>query len=302
MRAQESGAWLNAVPSTMNGTTLSKEEFSDNLRYRCGFEPINLPEYCDGCGEVFSVEHGLNCKKGGLVNARHEDVADTWAWLGSLAYCPSAISHRPRVDDGTRRRTNNGNGNGNNATQPAMAPVFQQAANAQPNNTGAATGAATPQATEEEADLEADKGIRGFYRHGRDCLFDIQLTNTESRSLRNTRPLTVLKQREKKKKDKYEKACHEKRKDFSPLIYSIDGMAGPATRAAERKLAGQFAWKWKREFSEMCAYVRTRMSIAVVRNNTLMWRGSRAPRRAHFGFIDNGGAMDTWQASRGTDW
>ena len=298
-RAQASGAWLTAVPNQLNGTLLNKEEFSDNFRYRFGFQPLNLPEYCDGCGETFSTEHGLNCKKGGLVNARHEDVADTWSWLGSLAYCPSAITHRPRVDDGTRRHNNNANGNG--AAAPALAPVFQQNANAQPPN-GAATVAATPQATEEEPDLEADKGIRGFYRHGRDCLFDIQITNTESRSLRNTQPLKVLKAREKRKKDKYERACHEKRKDFSPLIYSIDGMAGPATRAAEKKLAGQFAYKWKREFSEMCAYVRTRMSIAVVRNNTLMWRGSRAPRRAHHGFIDNGGAMDTWQTARGSDW
>ena len=44
-----------------------------------------------------------------------------------------------------------------------MAPVFQQAVNVQPNNTGAATGAATPQAMEEEPDLEADKGIIGFF-------------------------------------------------------------------------------------------------------------------------------------------
>ena len=127
-----------------------------------------------------------------------------------------------------------------------MAPVFQQAVNVQPNNTGAATGAATPQATEEEPDLEADKGIWVFYRHGQDCLFDIQVTNTESRSIHNTRPLTVLKQQEKKKKDKHEKTCDEKRKDFSPLTYSVDGMAGPATRAAERKLAGQLPRPWQR--------------------------------------------------------
>ena len=39
------------------------------------------------------------------------------------------------------------------------------------------------------------------------------------------------------KKNKYEAACHEQHKDFSPLVYSIDGMAGPATRAAEKRLA-----------------------------------------------------------------
>ena len=63
MRAQKSGALINAVPSTMNWTTLSKEEFSDNLHDN-GFKPTNLLEYCDCCGEVFSVEHVLNCEKG----------------------------------------------------------------------------------------------------------------------------------------------------------------------------------------------------------------------------------------------
>ena len=146
-----------------------------------------------------------------------------------------------------------------------------------------------------ETDLEGDKGIRGFWKHGRECIFDIRITNTESRSHRNKDPVKCLAAQEKEKKGKYETACHEQRKDFTPLVYSIDGMAGPATRAAERRMASRLAWKWKREYSEMVGYVRTRMSLAVVRSNTLMWRGSRTRRRAHPGFIENGGAMHLWQ-------
>ena len=107
----------------MNGTTLSKEEFSDNLHYRFGFKPTKLPEYCDGCGEVFSVEHWLNCKKGGLVNARNEGVADKWELVMGQGLT-MALAPVPT-----------GNGKRNNANQPAMAPVFQQATNAQPNAT-----------------------------------------------------------------------------------------------------------------------------------------------------------------------
>jgi hypothetical protein len=72
-------------------------------------------------------------------------------------------------------------------------------------------------------------------------------------------------------------------------------MAGPATRAAERRMASRLAWKWKREYSKMVGYVRTRMSLAVIRSNTLMWQGSRTRRKAHHGLINNGGAMHLWQ-------
>ena len=157
------------------------------------------------------------------------------------------------------------------------------------NNAGAAADLAV------EPALQGDKGIRNFYTRGKGCIFDIRITNTECRTHRNKQPLKCLAGQEKAKKDKYEAACHEQRKDFSPLVYSIDGMAGPMTRAAEKRMASRLAWKWHRQYAEMCGYVRCRMSIAVVRSNTLMWRGSRTRRRAHYGFIDDGGAMDAWQ-------
>ena len=102
-RAKESGAWLTAVPSHKNGTTLSKEEFSDNLRYRNGFEPLNIPQFCDGCGAEFTTEKGLNCKVGGLVHERHDTTADTWIYLGAQAFQPSTCSHKPMVNEGNPR-------------------------------------------------------------------------------------------------------------------------------------------------------------------------------------------------------
>jgi hypothetical protein len=281
------------VGDAKNGTVLSKDEWDDNFRYRYGHQPLNLPAHCDGCGERFSTEHGLNCKHGGLVNERHDDVADEWEHLAALAWQPAATSHKPRMREGNP----NYGTNGGNAT-PALAPIFQHnnggggAGANNNNNGGAAEGAA---AATLETDLEGDKGVRGFWKHGRECIFDIRITNTESRSHRNKEPTKCLASQEKEKKGKYEEACHEERKDFTPLVYSIDGMAGQKTRAAEKRLASRLAWKWKREYSEMCGFVKCCMAIAVVRSNKLTWWGSRTRRQAHRGFIDNGGAMDTWQ-------
>ena len=86
-------------------------------------------------------------------------------------------------------------------------------------------------------------------------------------------------------------------RDFTPLVYSVDGCAGRETKAAERKLAGALAGKWDREYSEMVAYVRTRMALAVVRANTLLIRGSRS-RRARRPHIDEGAAMNGWRVWR----
>ena len=47
-------------------------------------------------------------------------------------------------------------------------------------------------------------------------------------------PIKVLQAQKKEKRGKYEGACHKQRKDFTPLVYSIDGMAGPATREGKK--------------------------------------------------------------------
>jgi hypothetical protein len=79
------------------------------------------------------------------------------------------------------------------------------------------------------------------------------------------------------------------------LVYSVDGMAGRETKMAERRLASQLAWKWKRDYSEMVGYVRTRMCLAVLRANTLLIRGSRDRRSRARPLMDDGAAMVGWR-------
>ncbi len=85
----------------------------------------------------------------------------------------------------------------------------------------------------------------------------------------------VLEQHEKEKKDKYLQNCLEMRKDFMPMVYSVDGIPGREARNAEKRLATHGVGKWNREYSQMVYYVRVRMTIAVVRANSLLICGSR---------------------------
>ena len=53
-RNRETGAWLNIIPTIVNGLSLSKMEFRDGLRMRYGIGLENLPYKCDGCGAKFT--------------------------------------------------------------------------------------------------------------------------------------------------------------------------------------------------------------------------------------------------------
>ena len=77
----------------------------------------------------------------------------------------------------------------------------------------------------------------------------------------------------------------------------MDGLAGPETQAAEKRMASFLARKWKRPYSKMVGFVRARMALAVVRANSMLLRGSREklPYRPH---IQDGAAMDAWQFCR----
>lgn len=90
------GRFLTATPHVLNGTILSAEEWRDNTRLLFNVVPLDLPQYCDGCGGCrFSMDHNLSYKQGGLVHVCHEDIACEWRWLASrCAFSPSHIKRQ----------------------------------------------------------------------------------------------------------------------------------------------------------------------------------------------------------------
>ena len=59
------------------------------------------------------------------------------------------------------------------------------------------------------------------------------------------------------------------------MVYSADGIPGAETLVAQKRLASLLSYKLKQEYSEMCEFVRARMSLAIVRSNSLLLRGPR---------------------------
>ena len=57
------------------------------------------------------------------------------------------------------------------------------------------------------------------------------------------------------------------------MVYSANGIPGAEALAAQNRLAALLSYKLKREYSEMCSFVRARMSLAIVSSNSLLLRG-----------------------------
>ena len=104
-------------------------------------------------------------------------------------------------------------------------------------------------------------------------MFDIRIVNLSAGSYLRMTPEKALAKADKEKKDLYLQACLDRRSTFTPMVYSADGIPGAEALAAQKRLAALLRYKLKREYSEMCGFVRARMSLAIVRSNSLLLCG-----------------------------
>jgi hypothetical protein len=222
------GAWLSVFPNRLNGTGLLADEWRDNIRLRYNYSPLDMPATCDGCRAKMTGEHALSCKVGGLVHILHDDVADEWRHrhMCGTALSPTRVELEPRIFTCVSHRSRVAAGN---TTPP-------------PPSTPTAPPPSPPTTTEERGNASC----HGFWDHGRTCIFDISITDTDPKSHRKIEFGKVLLQHKKEKKDKYIKTCLELQKDFTPpMVYLVDGIAGCEARNAKRRLATHLAGKWK---------------------------------------------------------
>ena len=57
------------------------------------------------------------------------------------------------------------------------------------------------------------------------------------------------------------------------MVYSADGIPGLEALATKNILAALLRYKLKLKYSYMCGFVRARMSLAILRYNSLLLRG-----------------------------
>ena len=159
-QAAKTGTWLTVLLSTVTGTEMGSQEWHDALFLRYGLEPPNLPSHCDGCDAKFSISHAVDCKKGGLVTARHNELRDGLADLAGKAFTPAHVRDNPLIYSGR-----------------AMSRTKPKPAEFKLTTPPDATTAA-PEVTEQKGDLL----IRDLWKQGTDSVHDMRVVNTDGLS------------------------------------------------------------------------------------------------------------------------
>ena len=85
--------------------------------------------------------------------------------------------------------------------------------------------------------------VSHFWQRQRITVFDTRITDADCRSSRNKAPSAVLMQQEREKIRKHKQACLERRRDFTPLCSTADGMPGREALNAMRQLGKHLADK-----------------------------------------------------------
>ena len=193
----------------------------------------------------------------------HNDITCETICLMQKATCKSDVSAEPRINTGRR------------SDSPEL-PVLQPKINA-------VVSAIEPR--EEESDEKAvdwtdnekraDTYVRHFYTQGRGALFDVRVVDLDAASYRRKPVKTVLANHEREKRRKYAQEAAEQRKDFSPFVVSRDGVIGRAAENAMRRIASTLADRWGMHYSRTSYYVRSRISIAILRATNHALYGAR---------------------------
>ena len=209
------------------------------------------------------------------MHIQHDDVANDWHHLCGCALSFGRVEHEPRIYS--------------SMSHQQRLDASSDAPSEEEDDPTALTDQTPP--TGERGDASS----HGFWQRGRTAIFDVRITDTQSRSYWNKDYQKVLAQQEEEKKNYYLRPCLEMRKDFTPLVYSVNGITGREAKNAEKHLAYHLLEKWHKLPPQMVYYGRIRMTIAVVRTNSLLIRGSRDRQRPRRPVISDQHAMYDWR-------
>ena len=218
-------------------------------------DPPDLPLHCDGCDTKFTISHALDCKKGGLVTARHNELRDGVAELAGKAFTPDHVRDDPLIYSGRAMSRTKHKPAGSKLTTP-------------PDRTAAA-----PEVTEQKGDLL----IRDLWQQGTDSVHDMRVVNTGALSYVHRSPEKCLHEAKRGKKKMYLEACLQQHRQFYPFVALMDGLLGVEATATLKRTASRLATKWRQPYSKTCGYVKSRVAINLVRATHRCLRGFRVP-------------------------
>lgn len=195
-------------------------------------------------------------------------MANEWKSLCKSALKPSLVSTEPLIHNGRTKK---------------VSVTTQQG---QPN---------TLTRSEPYPKEQGNVGVHGFWRRHNTTIFDICVVDTDAPSYRGQDPTKIIARHEKLKQDRYKESCQELCRQFTPLVYLVDGLMGAEAQAASQQLAALLSAKWKRQYSEVCGFVLSRLALALVRTTCLCLRGAcDSMSQAHIPVWESGSGLSLY--------
>ena len=114
--------------------------------------------------------------------------------------------------------------------------------------------------------FKADISAHGFWKLGTTVMFNITILNLDAGSY-----LRMTNENDLAKADL--QAFMEHISYFNPVLYYVDGIHRAEALEAQKRLAALLSSKLKREYPKLCGFVLPRISLAVVRSNSLFLCG-----------------------------
>eukprot|EP00957_Ditylum_brightwellii_P163881 12476371-Ditylum_brightwellii.AAC.1 len=127
---------------------------------------------------------------------------------------------------------------------------------------------------EKDGALYGDLVIHHLWQSNTNTIINVCIMDTNVKSYISKPVKTVLEKQEKDKKRKYLQACIDQRRHFSPFVVSVDGMLGKEAAIVLKRISQKLAQKWDCPMSYASNYVKTTMSIGLVRATHCCLRGS----------------------------
>ena len=134
--------------------------------------------------------------------------------------------------------------------------------------------------------LHLDLGIRGVWQPQVEALFDIRMIDTDALSYRHRLPVSILDSGAVEKKRVNRSAVEDRRGNFTPFVLSVDGLLQHKALHFVKRLSACLASRWEKPFSDVLAFVHSRLLFASVRSASMCLRGSRVKWRSGLGFDD----------------
>ena len=228
-------SWVGAIPLKEQGLNLNRAEFNDAMCLRYDKPLKNLPSKCP-CGKKFTTTHAMNCKRGGFISARHDNIRNFTARL------LKEVCNDVQIE-------------------PPLQP------------TG---GAQLPKGSLTEDGARPDIRARGFWRKGQQAFFDVRVTDADNHSQSTRTLKAILQTHENEKKKHYNSRVMEvEQGTFTPLVSTAKGVTAPEATRFYKTLASKIATKTGEQYNDVTRLIRVKLSFLALRSALLCLRGSR---------------------------